>query len=128
MTLACKFCTGLEIERVRNVTASGASQVFDLCLKCGKNSNGTAMYLPRKITGAPEQFRVIADYRLSGEKCAVCGEAGTEDHHFAPRHIFGVEEAELWPRSYLCVKHHKEWHNRIMAHARSCELCRRLYS
>lgn len=25
--------------------------------------------------------------------------------------MFGTEEAELWPRSWLCDDHHQYWHN-----------------
>lgn len=42
--------------------------------------------------------------------CAVCGEPATELHHWAPRAIFGKQEAERWPRSWLCAGHHEQWH------------------
>jgi hypothetical protein len=30
-------------------------------------------------------------------------------HHWAPKCLFG-DEAELWPKSYLCRDHHNMWH------------------
>lgn len=41
-----------------------------------------------------------------------CGAAGSEKHHWAPRAVFGPE-CEGWPVSYLCPKHHAEWHQRM---------------
>ncbi len=42
-------------------------------------------------------------------RCAVCGDRGTENHHWAPRGIFG-QECEKWPQDWLCKRHHDEWH------------------
>jgi hypothetical protein len=33
-------------------------------------------------------------------------------HHWAPKCLFG-DEAELWPKSYLCRDHHNMWHTGI---------------
>ena len=44
------------------------------------------------------------------ERCAVCGAEGAENHHWAPWALFG-SEANSWPRSYLCPRCHKRWHD-----------------
>ena len=42
--------------------------------------------------------------------CAVCGAVGTtEAHHWAPKHLFGVE-AYKWPTASLCRECHLRWH------------------
>lgn len=46
------------------------------------------------------------------EVCAVCGQLGAQEHHWAPWHLFG-DEADKWPKSYLCQKHHTEWHRTV---------------
>ena len=43
--------------------------------------------------------------------CVVCGQPASELHHWAPRAVFGKDEAETWPRSWLCAGHHQQWHN-----------------
>jgi hypothetical protein len=48
---------------------------------------------------------------MTTPECAVCGELAAELHHWAPRSMFGKDEAELWPRSWLCTTHHQQWHN-----------------
>jgi len=45
--------------------------------------------------------------------CEVCGNIGdTELHHWAPYHLFG-DDCDDWPMSYLCLKHHTEWHKTV---------------
>jgi len=46
-------------------------------------------------------------------RCIKCGNREAELHHWAPKEMFGAEEAELWPKDYLCVKCHLEWHETI---------------
>ena len=43
------------------------------------------------------------------DRCAVCGARDVEDHHWAPRAIFGAD-AEKWPHDKLCSDCHKRWH------------------
>lgn len=45
--------------------------------------------------------------------CARCGSSGTEMHHWAPREIFGFDDAETWPQDPLCRPCHTEWHRRM---------------
>ena len=46
--------------------------------------------------------------------CEICGQQGAELHHYAPQHLF--DNADDWPKGYLCVKHHREWHDKIKGH------------
>ena len=48
--------------------------------------------------------------------CVKCGAKGTELHHWAPKAIFGHDEAEQWPTDYLCLNCHNFWHDTINSH------------
>jgi hypothetical protein len=122
----CLNCGSQNLERVRKITTSGKSQVYDLCLDCGRNAVKPGFCISHKLVGDLSQYRIIEDYSAAAEPCARCGsETGTEWHHFGMKHIF--EDAESWPGAYLCPNCHREWHNRIAQHFQTCELCRNLY-
>lgn len=124
--MKCIVCGSNNIERVRNIASNGASQVFELCLVCGKNARGKAIYLKREETGKPEQYRVINDYRENAPACERCGsKIGSEYHHWAPQHIFA--DANNWPGSYLCVPCHMLWHKTMIMHMQTCPSCKRYY-
>lgn len=61
--------------------------------------------IPAEIFDA---LTVEDDYSENNPECARCGARGTQLHHWAPKELF--EDAEAWPQSYLCRKHHQEWH------------------
>lgn len=50
------------------------------------------------------------------ERCFVCYAEAAELHHFGPKHIFGVDQAERWPKHWLCLCCHNEWHNKMTPH------------
>lgn len=41
-------------------------------------------------------------------RCARCGRAGAEEHHWAPRALF--DDADSWPTDPLCPACHARWH------------------
>jgi hypothetical protein len=96
--------------------ASGAYHVWYRCKVCQRNVTAPGPYLKKKSPAleglTPDDLPVFIDYRANNPPCAVCGAIGTELHHFAPKELF-PEDFELWPKSYLCKKHHAEWHNKI---------------
>ena len=115
-TRTCERCQSAQsCKLVRNITASGISQVYWLCLNCNNNTTkGESFISHYKIRNANidiDKLPVINDYRNGGTPCAVCGAPGTEYHHWAPRHLF--ENAESWPTSYLCREHHSYWHRLV---------------
>lgn len=100
----------------RNVIASGADVIFEVCLL--KN--------PHRIvkTGVSVSYKTVERWGVKRADIPVlenyarilcrvdgCAEVGVELHHWAPRSIFG-EDADSWPTSELCLKHHREWHDR----------------
>jgi hypothetical protein len=47
------------------------------------------------------------------QPCVVCGTSGsTELHHWAPKHLFGLE-AYKWPTANLCRACHLRWHKTV---------------
>lgn len=102
------------------------------------NKVDAAAHAARMGYGNLDKVPVWADHR-GGEQCSVdgCDSYDVECHHWAPSAIFSksVEvpaikpwvnpltgetvahtltyESDLWPTSYLCVDHHREWHRRV---------------
>jgi hypothetical protein len=114
--MLCKKCDRKVLAKlIRNIVNSGASQVFWLCPICNTNAMGAGQWIDHKKIIASklttiENIPVANDYRI--DKCVVCGEVGTEYHHFAPKHLFH-DEADKWPTAYLCKKHHDQWHRLV---------------
>lgn len=51
-----------------------------------------------------------SEYQVS---CVKCGAPVAQYHHWAPKGIFGLEEAEQWPGDYLCIPCHERWHLKV---------------
>lgn len=62
----------------------------------------------------PDEIPIRRSYEEG--TCERCGASGTENHHSAPRAIFGNEEAEKWPQYDLCRDCHVKWHRTIREH------------
>lgn len=80
-----------------------------ICKQCGYK---TCVYVPKNIV---ETHAISVGVQLSYETpkdartCDVCGEVGAEEHHWAPRYLFG-DDCEKWPKGFLCQKCHSLWH------------------
>lgn len=92
-----------------HIFRSGARHVYRGCADCGRPLE-PGRWLPNRAAG---DLEVGIDERMCNPPCVRCGAFGTELHHFAPRAIFGPEEAELWPTAYLCGGCHRYWHATI---------------
>lgn len=77
----------------------------------------------RSVGIEPYDLPVNDDRRPADQRCSYweCDNLGIEFHHWAPRSIFGLGEADNWPKSALCQLHHREWH-RIMNEWRMTKL------
>ena len=51
--------------------------------------------------------------RMDQPRCAKCGVRGAEEHHWAPQAMFGKDEANRWPKDFLCKPCHDEWHLKV---------------
>lgn len=108
---------------VKGYASNGALRVWWHCDACDKNAVRPGFCV--KLAGSPDSLPLMYDYRTTAEPCVVCGStAGTEYHHFAPRHIFG-DDADKWPGAYLCRICHMLWHKTMTVHVRTCPKCLR---
>lgn len=114
MTEYCKRC-GTASLLARDKTSNGATQVFYWCVHCGRLANGSRAflshtYVTRILKVDIDSLPVIERYPKIINPCAYagCPNTNTEEHHFAPRHLF--TDAELWPKAFLCAEHHRRWH------------------
>lgn len=107
---------------VRTITASGATNIWWRRNDCQANVLGSGYWVPAEHleeTGVDidiDTLEIVSDKRSKTPPCVVCGARGTENQHWAPRHLLGVE-AELWPTAWLCRACHQRWH-RVVEHQR----------
>ena len=110
--MICRKC-GSESRLVKDIKTDGSEQFWFKCLSCEANAKGPGTWIPKRSIINPDKVEINNDYRTDTDRCAVIGcNEPAQDHHWAPRHIFGAE-AENWPRSYLCLKHHDLWHRLV---------------
>lgn len=121
----CKACGDLRLasdpdaknaKLMRNITVSGSSLVHWRCENCDRpieQASGGYWIAHEKVEalGVKIILLPIAENQTSTLCCERCGAESAEIHHWAPRHIFG-KEADAWPTSPLCVRCHREWHDR----------------
>ena len=112
----CDHChRQVKVLLVRTVSSSGVDMPWWQCTACNKPADAPIKFISHKLIKQRQieikSLPAVRDYHEL-EHCAVCGSAGTEYHHFAPRHLFG-EEADNWPTAYLCKKHHDTWHDLV---------------
>lgn len=109
----CKANTNQEL--CLRIMANSAQAAGWRCLVCDwwtKSNAGMWIELDLLIEHGinTDELRVA---QVSDQKrCAVCGERGAEEHHWAPRHLFD-KDCDKWPKDYLCLRHHNEWHQRV---------------
>ena len=113
--LRCKKITTQEIHM--HISRSGAEGFAWRCQTCRfwTAKKGGGIWIPveelRSFKVEIEALPVICDL---GERCAVCGKRGTELHHWFPQAI-NQELADKFPKDWLCVEHHREWHDALQA-------------
>ena len=121
----CYKCNSDKIIRAKRRISNGVFQVLDYCRSCGCNANRTNL-IPHAEAGDLSRLPMLDDYTIGMPPCERCGSSeGVEDHHWAPQHIF--QDAHTWPRSYLCISCHNEWHETINSHYYECNVCKRMY-
>jgi len=120
---------------IRNRPCQRCAQVTRQEISCQVNANGSECFgwwclvcegwtERRDSTGywiAKEELaRIGIDFtalrvvrQLDQPRCARCGARGAEEHHWAPQGIFGKQEADRWPKDFLCKVCHDEWHRMV---------------
>ena len=121
---ASRFCQKCgkqqRVRLVRDIISSGTSQIYWSC-----TAHNGAINSPR-INIAHEKVKSMgiiidklpvinnnSEYYI----CVVCGKVGAENHHWAPRYLFG-DECDHWPQSYLCNTCHMHWHDLVTPNMR----------
>lgn len=88
----------------RTIKTNGTDVASLRCLRCGWEMRAVS------TKRAPAPLPVYADHRRDAY-CERCGAHGdVEEHHWAPKHLFGFDEAEEWPTALLCLPCHRRWH------------------
>jgi hypothetical protein len=88
--------------------SNGSIQYKAYCLECG----GKGANFPYSDVEGLDESRIPFLREHDVVPCERCGSTeGSEYHHWAPVHLF--EDAEDWPKSYLCRKCHLEWHAKV---------------
>lgn len=99
------------------VSCSGSEQFVWVCRVCKVlNPFGGDLFIKKeRVYGYLTQAQIDSLPVLMPEaatRCVKCGERKAELHHWAPRAIFG-DACEDWPKDYLCIKCHDEWHKQV---------------
>jgi fructosamine-3-kinase len=114
----CKIETTQDVGRT--ITASRTTVFSWFCAECDRPqiAKSGGIYIPKAVLmehlpdeAALEQIPI--HHINDAPRCERCGQRGAELHHWAPKEIFGEEEAEHWPKDYLCVTCHRDWHGKI---------------
>lgn len=94
--------------------ANGSIQVIWSCGLCDYRSSSLPHYLAAERGIDIRSLPIVEDYAGLYGRCVVrgCESDEVELNHFAPQAIFGPT-ADDWPTGYLCVKHHREWGERV---------------
>jgi hypothetical protein len=110
---ACRSCC--PHDPVRSVTgylakSNGAYLAQRFCLACAHRADIRRGETPTLLDLC---FRNNTELYPT-DPCARCGATtGTELHHWAPSAIFN--DADLWPKSWLCLDCHRIWHQAMRA-------------
>lgn len=111
---SCPKCRS-EGRFVKVVKANNTASVMYQCRNeyCRCNIGNKLYGMPFVSKALVPDIEMLDTYydRSKQEQCSVkgCTNLGAENHHWAPKHIFG-DECELWPQSSLCREHHDLWH------------------
>jgi hypothetical protein len=109
-------CPHVNVEGCVRIATNGAHTNVRACQTCGHLLAGT----PTDNEMAQRLYARVIDLRVDDNgftiapPCERCGsQDGSEYHHWAPRAIFGEQEAGLWPGAYLCRRCHMAWHELV---------------
>lgn len=117
------LCLNCKVNReailYRQMSVNGAIQFAWKCSVCEKQNpfGSNQIWIPREtverhLTQEQIEFlpTLVPD---SSVRCVRCGGRNAELHHWAPKAIFGLNEADRWPKDYLCKTCHAAWHKLV---------------
>lgn len=114
----CRACPETQGHLVRYVKTNGSVGLRWQCSGCGDfKTFGDIRHSFLETFGARlSDLPICEDGSTASAPCVICGEIGTEWHHWAPSSIFSALPAWSDVGAYLCVTHHREWHDVMRAH------------
>ncbi len=101
-----KACLGLR-------TKVNGLPIYDLCCAdCGRRVRHLSAKAFNELIKRGKRVEYVESRTGDIPVCMVrgCTTVGYEYHHFAPRNVFGFDEANRWPYLRLCKPHHTAWH------------------
>ena len=105
----CQKC-GAFVWRVGTATTASGSIVNPyFCGGCGAKTQLYERKLKAKSMGCATEVHIEVRHH---RHCEVCAAQGAEEHHWAPRFLFG-SDAEKWPKAMLCIACHLKWHTLV---------------
>lgn len=116
--ITCKYCDHeTQAQLVVHVFANGSQNFTWECVSCGRKApTGGPIYIDSDIVRQHLTNEEIKSLPIIMpplvDRCAHCGQRATEEHHWAPRAIFGPE-ADRWPTDRLCKTCHDLWHQMV---------------
>lgn len=105
---------------------SGEFHIIARCSQCETRITSNGHFISKKLipNAILEMLPIFESYLDYDNICEVCGSAGVELHHWAPRQFF-PDDFEKWPKSNLCLKCHQLWHNIITIPLTRLQECQR---
>lgn len=118
-TTDCKHCKVTTFKQLhRQQFNNGSWHYIWVCQGCRHPmaSKTGGMFIPHELVMERLTVEELNDLPLLMpdlfNRCVVCGNRHAELHHWGPKYLFG-EEAEKWPKDYLCKGCHEFWHTKI---------------
>lgn len=102
----CTSCDSDSWAFFKRINRNGSEVVALVCTESGHSGFNVKKTDLRNF----DQLPLLED-RTSGI-CEHCQASGTETHHWAPQHIFGIDSWN-WPTSELCKPCHHYWHSKV---------------
>src|SRR5690242_11858531 len=103
----CPKCGWTSAWMVAKCVNRGGATHYPIICSCGYRSR---LSVAKKTVEALNLNPSEIDPVEPRPQCAVCKADGAQEHHWAPWFLFG-QEADQWPRSYLCQVCHDRWHS-----------------
>lgn len=110
--MECIHCHSMNVEWRKTIRQNGSIGIGAYCLDCNRRAtvkiwHSNSLFSPERIDAMP----IESNYTNPEAVCCVegCTANDVEWHHFAPKHLFGMN-SDRWPAAWVCRKHHSEWH------------------
>ena len=114
----CQRCNRITRQEVScRVSANAAEHYGWWCLECNwwttAKNGGNWIAKETLLAHGLDLSALRVTERIEQPRCAKCGARGAEEHHWAPQAMFGKDEANRWPKDFLCKACHDEWHLKV---------------